>query len=67
MLEQFTLGSIDTIVKKKGNTPRLCIDCRQLNKVMVKSKYLFSRIDDLFDQLKGEKMFSKIDLRTMHY
>ena len=39
MLEQFTIRSIDTIVKKKDNTLRLCIDCRQLNKVTVKNKY----------------------------
>jgi hypothetical protein len=38
-------------------------DFKQLNKVTVKNKYLLPRIDDLFDQLKDEKIFSKIDLR----
>ena len=48
-------------VKKKDGTLRLCIDYRQLNKVTVKNKYPFPRIDDLFDQMRGEKVFSKID------
>jgi len=50
-------------VKKKDGTLRLCIDYRQLNKVIVKNKYPLPRIDDLFDQLKGARVFSKIDLR----
>jgi hypothetical protein len=50
-------------MKKKYGTLRLCIDFRQLNKVTVKSKYPLPRIDDLFDQLKDAKIFSKIDLR----
>jgi hypothetical protein len=48
-------------------TLRLCIDYRQLNKVTVKNKYLLPRIDDLFDQLKGARVFSKIDLRSGYY
>ena len=51
-------------MKKKDGTLRLCIDYRQLNKVTVKNKYPFPRIDDLFDQMRGEKVFSKIDLRS---
>jgi hypothetical protein len=54
-------------VKKKDGTLRLCIDYRQLNKVMVKNKYSLPQIDDLFDQLKGAKVFSKIDLRSGYY
>jgi hypothetical protein len=54
-------------VKKKDGTLRLCIDYRQLNKVTVKNKYPLSRINDLFDQLKGVKVFSKIDLRSGYY
>ena len=46
---------------------RLCIDYRQLNKVTIKNKYPLSRIDDLFDQLKGASVFSKIDLRLGYY
>ncbi|KAG8481082.1 hypothetical protein CXB51_025813 [Gossypium anomalum] len=46
---------------------RLCIDYKQLNKVIVKNKYPLSRINDLFDQLRGATMFSKIDLRSGYY
>jgi hypothetical protein len=54
-------------VKKKDGTLRLCIDFRQLKKVTVKNKYLLLRIDDLFDHLKGAKIFSKIDLRLGYH
>jgi len=43
------------------------MDYRQLNKVTVKNRYPLPRIDDLFDQLKGAKVFSKIDLRSGYY
>ena len=49
-------------VKKKDGTLRLCVDYRKLNKMTVENKYLLPRIDDLFDQLKGASVFSKIDL-----
>ena len=45
----------------------MCIDYRQINKVIVKNKYLLLRIEDLFDQLKGASIFSKIDLRSEYY
>ena len=54
-------------VKKKDSTLRMCIDYRQINKVTVKNKYSLSRIEDLFDQLKGASVFSKIDLRSGYY
>jgi len=54
-------------VKKKDGTLRLCIDYLQLNKVTVKNRYPLPRINDLFDQLKGVKVFSKIDLRSGYY
>jgi len=54
-------------VKKKDGTFCLCIDYRQLNKVIVKNMYPLPRIDDLFDQLKGARVFSKIDLRSGYH
>ena len=56
-------GAPVLFVKKKDGTLRLCVDYRQLNKMTVKNKYLLPRIDDLFDQLKGACVFSKIDLQ----
>ena len=55
-------GALVLFVKKKDGTLRLCIDYRQLNKLTIKNKYLLPRIYDLFDQLKGAIIFSKIDL-----
>lgn len=55
-------GALVFFVKKKDGSIRLCIDYRQLNAVTIKNKYPFPRIDDLFDQLQGEAVFSKIDL-----
>jgi hypothetical protein len=60
-------GAPVLFVKKKDRTLRLCINFRQLNKVTVKNKYPLSRIDDLFDQLKDAKIFSKIDLRSGYH
>jgi hypothetical protein len=54
-------------VKKKDGTLRRCIDYKQLNRVIVKNKYPLPQIDDLFDQLKGARVFSKIDLRSGYY
>ena len=55
-------GAPVLFVKKKDGTLRMCIDYRQINKVTVKNKYPMPRIEDIFDQLKGASVFSKIDL-----
>ncbi|KAA3484011.1 DNA/RNA polymerases superfamily protein [Gossypium australe] len=60
-------GAPVLFVKKKDGTMRMCIDYRQLNKVTIKNKYLLPRVDDLFDQLRGATVFSKIDLRSGYY
>ena len=54
-------------MKKKDGTLRMCIDYRQINKVIVKNKYPLPRIKSLLDQVKGEGVFSKIDLRSGYY
>jgi hypothetical protein len=54
-------------VKKKDGTMRLCMDHRELNKVTIKNKYPLPRIDDLFDQLQGARVFSKIDLQSGYH
>ena len=54
-------------VKKKYGTLILFIDYRQLNKATMEKKYHFPRIDDLFDQMRGSKVFSKIDLRSSYH
>ena len=53
--------------KKKDKTIRLCIDYWQSNKVNIKNRYPFLRIDDLFDQLRGVRVYSKIDLRISYH
>ncbi|VVA39016.1 PREDICTED: retrotransposon, partial [Prunus dulcis] len=60
-------GAPVLFVKKRDGTMRLCIDYRQLNKVTVRNKYPLPRIDNLFDQLRGAKVFSKIDLRSGYH
>jgi hypothetical protein len=60
-------GAPVLFVKNKDAMLRLCIDFRQLNRVTLKKKYPLSRIDDLFDQLKDAKIFSKIDIRLGYH
>jgi hypothetical protein len=56
-------GCLALFVKKKDESLRLCVDYHPLNAVTIKNKYPLPRIDVLFDQLVGAKVFSKIDLR----
>ena len=60
-------GAPVLFVKKKDGTLWLCVDYRKLNKMTVKNKYPLPRIDDLFDQLKGASVFSKIYLRSGYH
>ncbi|WP_216668058.1 reverse transcriptase family protein, partial [Proteus mirabilis] len=57
-------GTPVLFVKKKYGMLHMCIDFRELKKITIKNKYPLPRIDDLFDQLKGASVFSKIDLRS---
>ena len=60
-------GALVLFMKKKDGSLRMCIDYRTLNSVTVRKKYLLSTIDDLFDQLLGSCVFSKIDLRSGYH
>ena len=61
------MGRSGSVAKKKDEILRLCIDYRQLNRVTIKNRYPLPRIDDLFDQLRGARVYSKIGLRTGYH
>ncbi|GJU32271.1 putative reverse transcriptase domain-containing protein [Tanacetum coccineum] len=60
-------GASVMFVKKKDGSFRMCIDYRELNKLMVKNRYPLLRINDLFDQLQRSSVYSKIDLRSGYH
>ena len=60
-------GAPVVFVTKKDGSKRMCIDYRELNKRTIKNKYPLPRIDDLFDQLKGVVVYSKIDLKSGYH
>ena len=60
-------GAPVLFVKKMYGSLRLCIDYRELNRITIQNKYPLPRIDDLLDQLKGVKVFCKIDLRSGYH
>ena len=60
-------GSPILFVKNKYGTLQLWLDYRKLNRTTIKNKYPLTRIDDLFDQLRGASIFSKIDLRSGYH
>jgi hypothetical protein len=60
-------GAPVLFVSKKDGSRRMCVDYRSLNEVTIKNKYPLPQIEDLFDQMKGAKIFSKIDLRSGYH
>jgi hypothetical protein len=53
--------------QKKDGSQRMCVDYRSLNDVTIKNKYLLPRIDDLFDHMRGARVFSRINLRSGYH
>ena len=60
-------GSLVLFVKKKDESLRLCIDYKQLNRITIRNQYPLPRIDELFDQLQGSRVYSKINLRSGYH
>jgi hypothetical protein len=60
-------GASVLFAQKKDGSEQKCVDYRSLNDVTVKNKYRLPRIEDLFDQMRGARVFSKIDLRSGYH
>jgi hypothetical protein len=60
-------GAPVLFVQKKGGSQRMCVDYKSLNDVTIKNKYPLPRIEDLLDQMRGARVFSKIDLRSGYH
>jgi hypothetical protein len=62
------LGSADSVCIEEGWIAKdVCVDYRSLNDVTVKNKYLLPHIEDLFDQMRSARVFSKIDLQSGYH
>ena len=61
------MGSSSSLCEKKDGSLRLCIDFRQHNRVTIRNQYPLPRIDELFNQLQGSRVYSKIDLRLGYH
>nr|GEW25026.1 hypothetical protein [Tanacetum cinerariifolium] len=66
-LSSSSWGASVLFVKKKDGSFRMCINYHELNKLTVKNCYPLLSIDDLFDQLQGSSVYSKIDLRSRYH
>nr|GEY32370.1 hypothetical protein [Tanacetum cinerariifolium] len=64
---QLAPSEMKELAEQKDGSFRMCIDYCELNKLTVKNRYPLPRIDDLFDQLQGSSVYSKIDLRSSHH
>jgi hypothetical protein len=60
-------GALELFVEEKDGTQWTCVDYHSLNEVTIKNKYPLPQIKDLFDQMKGASVFSKIDLRSGYH
>jgi hypothetical protein len=61
------LGSTGSVCTEEDGSQRMCVDYRSLNDVTIKNKYPLPRIEDLFDQMRGARVFSKIDPRSGYH